>query len=139
MLAELHAATSQVLAVRGNNDVPSKWPRAEHGGLRALTEEVCADLPGGQLVAIHGDWIPPASRHRRLRAMFPAARAIVYGHSHHLVVDDGESPWILNPGAAGRARTFGGPSCLMLEASVRRWRVEPRRFSLPAVVQVAPG
>jgi uncharacterized protein len=68
-------------------------------------------------------------RHARLRAAYPSARAIVYGHSHRLVVDDALTPWVLNPGAAGRARTYGGPSCLVLEANVRSWHVEIHRFA----------
>ncbi|MFM1890995.1 MAG: hypothetical protein RLZ44_72, partial [Pseudomonadota bacterium] len=40
-------------------------------------------------------------------------------------------PWVLNPGAAGRSRTFGGPSCLLLHAGARVWRVETHRFPPP--------
>jgi predicted phosphodiesterase len=76
----------------------------------------------------HGDRYSPSTRHAMLRAQFADARAVVYGHSHRLVVGDRETPWILNPGAAGRARTYGGPSCLLLEATTRKWRVESHRF-----------
>jgi putative phosphoesterase len=124
----LRAGVAQVIAVRGNNDVPSKWPRGERDAAGAFGDIARIDLPGGVLVATHGDAYAPATRHARLRAAHADARAIVYGHSHRLVVDDGASPWILNPGAAGRARTYGGPSCLVLEASARTWRVEARRF-----------
>jgi predicted phosphodiesterase len=114
--------------VRGNNDVPTKWTRADRGALDRLEEIARVDLPGGVLIATHGDRYAPSTRHARLRAAFPDARAVVYGHSHRLIVDDGETPWILNPGAAGRARTYGGPSCLVLEASTRAWRIEALRF-----------
>jgi len=129
VLDALSAGGARVFAVRGNNDVPSKWPRGESARLRGLDETVGVALPGGVLAVTHGDRHPPSKRHARLRAAFPDARAVVYGHSHQLVVDDAELPWILNPGAAGRARTRGGPSCLVLAASARAWRIEPRRFA----------
>jgi putative phosphoesterase len=128
VLDMLRAGGAQVFAVRGNNDVPSKWPRDDRRVLDDLEETARIDLPGGVLIATHGDRYAPSTRHARLRAAFPEARAIVYGHSHRIVVDDEASPWILNPGAAGRARTYGGPSCLMLEASPRAWRIEALRF-----------
>lgn len=128
VIETLAVGGARVVAVRGNNDVASKWPRGERDALDALDEIARVELPGGVLVATHGDRYAPSARHAKLRAQFPDARAVVYGHSHRLVVDDREAPWILNPGAAGRARTYGGPSCLVLEASARQWRVEPHRF-----------
>jgi predicted phosphodiesterase len=56
---------------------------------------------------------------------------VVYGHSHRLVCDQTEVPWILNPGGAGLVRTFGGPSCLILTVGARRWRTEIVRFPPP--------
>jgi putative phosphoesterase len=128
VLDALSAGDARVIGVRGNNDVPSKWPRDDRRVLDGLEETARIELPGGVLIAIHGDHYAPSTRHARLRAAFPDARAIVYGHSHRIVVDDATSPWILNPGAAGRARTHGGPSCLMLEASTRNWHIETLRF-----------
>jgi putative phosphoesterase len=128
VLDALRNGGTRVIAVRGNNDVPSKWPRDDRRVLDDIDEIARVELPGGMLVATHGDRYAPSTRHARLRAAFPDAHAIVYGHSHRLIVDDSETPWILNPGAAGRARTYGGPSCLMLEASARAWRIEAIRF-----------
>ena len=128
VLDALQSGGARVFAVRGNNDVPSKWSIDERTTLATLHEVVRVELPGGVLVATHGDRFSPSKRHARIRAEFPEARAILYGHSHKLVVDDAEVPWVLNPGAAGRARTFGGPSCLLLHTSVGGWRVEARRF-----------
>ena len=128
VIATLHAGGAQVIAVRGNNDVASKWPRGEREALDTLEDVARIELPGGVLVATHGDRYSPAARHAKLRAQFTDARAVVYGHSHRLVVDDRETPWILNPGAAGKARTYGGPSCLVLEATTRKWRIEAHRF-----------
>jgi putative phosphoesterase len=129
VLDALRAGGASVVAIRGNNDVASKWPGGEHAALDALDDEAHVELSGGALIAVHGDRYPPATRHARMRRDYPDARAIVYGHSHRLVIDDGAAPWILNPGAAGRARTYGGPSCLVLDARAKIWRVESHRFA----------
>ena len=119
-----------LLAVYGNNDLPAKWPPGEAGLLSRLPAEASLELPGGVLSVVHGDRVGPvAQRHTRLRQVFPQARAIVYGHSHRLICDLEQRPWVLNPGAAGRARTYGGPSCIILTASDRRWQVESIRFA----------
>jgi hypothetical protein len=117
-------------AVRGNNDVPGQWPDAHRGRLTALPDRSEIALPGGRLVVIHGHQIPARGRHDRLRRLFPDARAIVYGHSHRLVLDQVAEPWVLNPGAAGRSRTFGGPSCVVLTAATLGWHLESRRFTV---------
>ena len=127
-----------LVAVRGNNDTPAKWPREDQGLLAALPTTESLTLPGGTLVVVHGHRAGGVDqRHARLRKQFPEARAVVYGHSHRLVCDRDAQPWVLNPGAAGRARTFGGPSCLILLAGPRVWRVEVQRFT--AVVVDSPG
>lgn len=129
VLAGLRPRRQRVIAVRGNNDTPDRWPRRDRKILERLPSEAVLDLPGGRLVVVHGDRIAPARRrHERLRKIYPEARAVVYGHSHHLVCDRRQSPWIINPGAAGRSRTFGGPSCLLLIAREKRWRVKVIRF-----------
>ncbi|MBU1192577.1 MAG: metallophosphatase family protein [Gammaproteobacteria bacterium] len=130
ILAALQPKVAPVAAVRGNNDIPAKWPRAEHALLKALPETLQLELPGGILAVVHGHRAGAVrDRHARLRNQFPNARAIVYGHSHRLVCDQAESIWVLNPGAAGHARTYGGPSCLILHAGARRWRVEILRYT----------
>lgn len=118
-----------IVAVRGNNDVPDKWPAGEAAVLDSLGHEGRLDLPGGMLVVVHGDtMLPAAARHARLRARYPDARCIAYGHTHRLVCDVASDPWVLNPGAAGRARTFGGPSCILLRTNPGGWSCEPVRF-----------
>lgn len=130
VLERLRRACPRVVAVRGNNDVASKWPAAERFQLAALETSAQIELPGGVLAVTHGDRFAVARRHALLRSAFSHTRAIAYGHSHRLGVDDGERPWVLNPGAAGRARTYGGPSGLILHASARSWAVEAVRFSI---------
>ena len=127
VLDQLRPRLGLVLAVRGNNDTPSKWPKGEAHILDRLPSTAEMELPGGRIIVVHGDRAGPAkSRHGWLRKTFPQARAVVYGHSHRRVCDMAAAPWVLNPGAGGRARTYGGPSFLVLHASARRWRVESR-------------
>ena len=129
VLAALRPAGT-VVAVRGNNDTPTKWTEHERERLEKLPLEAALELPGGLLVVVHGERVlPPRERHERLRRHYAQARAVVYGHTHRVLCDQREQPWVLNPGAAGRARTFGGPSCLVLHADLRTWRVEVMRFA----------
>lgn len=120
-----------VLAVAGNNDVPAKWSRFEADRVEALPQVAQLELPGGLLVVEHGHRHGHhAPRHDLLRRAHPHARVIVYGHSHKLVIDQDATPWVLNPGAAGRVRTHGGPSCLVLNVERGHWSVETHRFAL---------
>jgi len=129
VLDALHARVERLIAVRGNNDVAAKWSLEERHRLRGLPEQAEVDLPGGLLVVIHGHQArSAATRHASLRSRFPLARAVVYGHSHRLACDQDSLPWVLNPGAAGAARTFGGPSCMILTATPESWRVRVERF-----------
>lgn len=129
VLRGLEPRSGHVLAVRGNNDTEESWEQDEHGVLAALSAMVVLELAGGTLVVEHGHRVRPArERHERLRRRHPGARVIAYGHTHRQVCDTDGEPWVVNPGAAGRARTFGGPSALVLHAGPRRWRIEPVRF-----------
>ncbi|GAB3672603.1 metallophosphoesterase family protein [Salinisphaera aquimarina] len=109
--AELAPLAKDVVIVQGNNDpADSGWP-----------ESVRLDLPGGELAVMHGHQWPAKTRHGKLRDAFPAAAAIVCGHSHRRVLDDTTDPWVLNPGAAGRTRAYGGPGYIELTANSGRW------------------
>lgn len=119
----------ELIAIRGNNDTPESWSAGEHHMLDTLGHEATVDLPGGRLVVIHGDdGGSLAQRHQRYRRRYSDAAAVVYGHSHRLTVDQDTTPWLLNPGAAGRTRTYGGPSCLILTCDDANWLVEAERF-----------
>ena len=129
VLEALKPKKGRVIAVRGNNDIAAKWPVSEHDILRHLPERDFLDLPGGLLAVDHGHKAAPVKRrHSILRNRYPQARAVVYGHSHRMTLDRDEVPWILNPGAAGRARTYGGPSCILLTAGPSDWVLEAKRF-----------
>lgn len=130
ILQALRAGGSEVVAIAGNNDTLRHWPAGERGELAGLPARTTIDLPGGTLVVVHGDRLRARDRHNRLREQYPDAGAVVYGHSHRAVSDTAAMPWILNPGAAGRTRTYGGPACLLIEARARRWKLHPYRFPL---------
>ena len=128
VLQRLRPRQGRIIAVIGNNDLPRKWPPEQAQVLDGLREHEDLMLPGGTLAVIHGHQLAARNRHQRLRRRFPQARAIVYGHSHRLIADRDVQPWVLNPGAAGRARTFGGPSCIVLDAAEHRWALRIERF-----------
>jgi putative phosphoesterase len=131
ILDQLADGGRHVHAVRGNNDVEAKWPARTQSTLEALPLKDTLTLPGGVLSVEHGHRRNPVrKRHGLLRAAYPEARLVLYGHSHRQVIDDGQTPWVVNPGAAGRSRTYGGSGCVVLTASTREWRVEAFRFAL---------
>ncbi len=117
-------AVAPVLAVSGNNDLPTRWPAAERARLAALPASAVLRLTGGLLAVEHGHrFAAVATRHARLRAVHADARWVLYGHSHRCVVDADATPWVLNPGACGAARAYGGAGWLELRRVGRDWRV----------------
>lgn len=67
----------------------------------------------------------------RLRTAHPTTcRDVLYGHSHRLVLGTDALPWLINPGVADRARTFGGPSCVLQVTRAKAWKVKALRFPL---------
>ncbi|MEX1081579.1 MAG: metallophosphoesterase family protein [Halofilum sp. (in: g-proteobacteria)] len=119
---------AEVVAVAGNNDTPRHWPADDQAELADLPDTASVSLPGGTLVIDHGHRFAARDRHRRLRARYRDAAAVVCGHSHRPAADTAGLPWILNPGAAGRTRTYGGPACLLLEIGADGWVLHPHRF-----------
>lgn len=133
VIQALESGGGLLTVIRGNNDVAAKWPPTETEVLSSLPDDADLGLPGGRLVVVHGHRVNPAARrHARLRQRYPGARAVVYGHSHRLCIDQQDRPWVLNPGAAGRSRTHGGPSCLVLHIARGAWTVQAHRFPLAA-------
>lgn len=115
---QLDGLADLVRIVAGNNDpAECPWP-----------QEISLDLPGGQLAVLHGHQWPARTRHRKLRAHCPAAAAIVCGHSHRRVLETDSRPWLINPGAAGRTRAYGGPSYVELMAKSSGWEVAAQVF-----------
>lgn len=128
ILETLAASRARVVAVSGNNDTPRHWPAADRETLDRLPETATVDLPGGRLWIVHGHRLPARNRHRRLREQAPDVAAIVLGHSHRRAVEYTPAPWILNPGAAGRSRAYGGPGCFVLSAAAGQWSIETHLF-----------
>lgn len=119
----------EVIAIRGNNDDAAHWSETELDTLDKLPREASVELPGGRVKLIHGDdGGSIEQRHRRYRREYADHRAVVYGHSHQQLVDQSVTPWMLNPGAAGRTRTYGGPGCLILTCGEHDWQLEALRF-----------
>ena len=122
VLSVLKSSCGNVLAVAGNNDVTEKWPAGDHHALSKLPESLQINLPGGVLAIEHGHQIWETNNyHIRLRQKYPDSQAIAYGHTHIRRIDTMIYPWVINPGAAGRIRTKGGASCVVLTAGLTRW------------------
>ena len=133
VLDTLARSDRRVAAVRGNNDIASKWDPDEHGRLEQLPWEAALALPGGRLAVTHGHQIVSVERrHGWLRERYPDARVVVHGHTHRRCIDRSARPWIVNPGAAGRNRTFGGPSLVVIDVDGPRWRLRTVHFERAA-------
>ena len=129
VLDTLAQSDRRVTAVRGNNDVASKWDPGEHGRLDELPWEATLSMPGGKLAVTHGHQVMGVERrHAWLRERYPDARVVVYGHTHWRCIDRSARPWIVNPGVAGRSRTFGGPSLVVIHVDGFRWRLRTVHF-----------
>ena len=129
ILESMQPISGKIIAVCGNNDHTYTWAEDEKQVVEKIPQTNEIELPGGKLAVehghVHGMQTPS---HEKLRKAHPYAKAIVYGHTHKQVFDDSETPWVLNPGAAGKTRNHGGPSCLILEASPKEWRIEKFKF-----------
>jgi hypothetical protein len=87
-LAEIEAIGPPLAAVSGNMDPPA---------LR-LPHERDVETPAGVIAVTH-DAGPPAGRLRRMRQRFPAATALVFGHSHIPLHESEDGFQIFNPGS----------------------------------------
>jgi uncharacterized protein len=85
------AQYAPVTAVAGNNDGPDveAWGAAETAAL----------APEGLRVAMIHDSGPSAGRLPRMRARFPAADLVIFGHSHIPLDDEAGGLRIFNPGS----------------------------------------
>ena len=130
VIESMQPKAKQIYLVKGNNDVASKWPNDQQHRLHELREQIILEVPGGKIAVIHGHkQNPVAARHALLRKLYPTTRAIVYGHSHRLCIDQEHTPWVLNPGAAGKDRTFGGASCIILHVAHNNWHLQTLRIT----------
>ncbi len=124
----LIAVCPEHIAVAGNNDKPFSWPRQQQRA-RTLPNTASLELPGGILAVEHGHHHNINNPCRAsLRKAHPTAKVIVFGHTHRLLIDQEQRPWIINPGAGGRSTNRGGPSCLTLTVSATIWQIEKHQF-----------
>jgi len=87
LLEEL-AFYAPVRAVRGNVDLPEV----------DLPQTLELDFGGARIAMIH-DSGRKEGRRRRLARRFPAARVVIFGHSHIPVLEDEDGLLLLNPGS----------------------------------------
>lgn len=95
VLAEIEALCPRVHAVRGNVDEPA---------LRARLPERAELVAGGQRIGLVHDAGPAKGRMARMRAAFPDAAAVVFGHSHLPLHERDEGFQIFNPGSPTERR-----------------------------------
>lgn len=111
MLAELRALCPAVLAVHGNVDEPALR--------RELPQELEVELGGRTLALVH-DAGPAKGRLARLRRRFPAADAVVFGHSHLPMHERKDDFQIFNPGSPTERRRAPRASMGLLSSSSGR-------------------
>ena len=125
ILEAMKPKSGKVYAVTGNNDPYCHLTKTQ-------LPKVLSFVVFGEKVIIehgheHGQHQPD---HDSLRSAHSDAKIIVYGHTHKKVIDQTTTPWVVNPGAAGKTRTRGGPSCLVIECyDDKEWQINKYRFS----------
>lgn len=130
VIKQLKSICDDVISVCGNNDNELQWQEHEHAELKNIPQIAEVGLSGGMITITHGDeyfsdydiW------HQELRNNFSNSKAIIYGHSHKMVCDQSDQPWVLNPGASGETRIQRhGVSCLLIHTNNENWKVEEFR------------
>lgn len=94
--------------------VTAVWGNTDGFDVRARVPELAwLELEGRRLLVVHGHQLgspAPAG----LRAAYPDAGVIVYGHTHKALVDESDGRLVVNPGAGGPARFGVRPSVALL-------------------------
>ncbi|MEW6581765.1 MAG: metallophosphoesterase family protein [Actinomycetota bacterium] len=91
-LAHLRSLGPPLVAVHGN---------ADDAAVRAALPATAEVDAGGLTIGVVHDAGPQVGRRERLRARFPGADLVVFGHSHIPLLDVAEDGFlILNPGSA---------------------------------------
>jgi putative phosphoesterase len=115
VLADLRGLCPVVLGVHGNVD---------DAELRRELPEALEVEVGGRTVAVVHDSGPKQGRLNRLRARFPEADAVVFGHSH-LPLHESEGGFqIFNPGSPTERRRAPRPSMGLLHPTPAGVRFE---------------
>ena len=134
VIKSLAQCSANVFCIRGNNDVKEKWPENDLNELEELPDNIELEFNNQKIAVTHGhQFYKVEVRHDKLRAQFPDADIIIYGHSHIIVCDKDEKPWVINPGAGGNTRTKGGATCMVLNYQGGIWEIERFRAELKKV------
>jgi putative phosphoesterase len=96
-------------AVVGNADEPLARER--------LPERLELEHDGLRIALVHSGG-PRARRHERLRAWFPDAELIAYGHTHLPEIARSDSCWIVNPGSPTERRRAPGRTMVVVEGGI---------------------
>ena len=125
VIEQIKPKSGEIIAVTGNND-----PYC-HFSDTPLPESVVFEIAGSTIAVEHGHKHGVSQpSHESLRKAHPNAKIVIYGHTHKQVIDKEAVPWVINPGAAGKTRTHGGPSCLVIECSTgQEWDIVVHRFT----------
>jgi len=115
VLYELEALCPVVFGVYGNVDEP--WLRER------LPETLTVEV-GGRTVAVVHDAGPKSGRLNRLRARFPEADAVIFGHSHLPLHEVEDGFQIFNPGSPTERRRAPKASMGLLQAEPGGLRFE---------------
>ena len=117
ILENIKLTSKELYAVNGNNDDYS-----ELNDIEVITTSI------GDIIVTHGDKYFP-DYHDSLREAYPDALVVIYGHTHLHTLDMTKKPYIINPGAAGKTRTQGGASCIILSNSGDGFTLELKKFN----------
>ena len=117
ILENIKLTSKELYAVNGNNDDYN-----ELNDVEVITTSI------GDIVVTHGHKHYP-DYHDSLRESYPSALVVIYGHTHHHTLDMTKKPYIINPGAAGKTRTQGGASCIILSNSCDGFTLELKKFN----------
>ncbi len=109
-LREIETLCPNVHAVHGNVDEPA---------LRSLLPATREVQLGGSTVAVIHDAGPTRGRLERLRARFPEADAVVFGHSHMPLHERVSNFQIFNPGSPTERRRAAQRSLGLLSVDAR--------------------
>ncbi|SMN01039.1 phosphodiesterase, MJ0936 family [uncultured Candidatus Thioglobus sp.] len=111
----------KLVAIQGNNDAH----------ITQLNEVALLEFDSGKIVIEHGHQHGYQSpSHASLRATYPDAKIIIYGHTHKQVIDKTTTPWVINPGASGNTRNHGGAKCLTITINnAAKWEITPHQFN----------
>ena len=117
ILTNIKVMSRKLYAVNGYNDDYN-----ELNDVEIITTSI------GNIIVTHGHKHYP-DYHDSLRKAYPDALIIIYGHTHHHTLDMTKKPYVVNPGAAGKTRTQGGASCIILSNSCDGFNLELKKFN----------